>query len=65
MLGVIFFPITNSMRRIWIWFPFWITITLEVCKVTFKHRLDMAKNHVKNDQFMESFETPRNDSGWS
>ena len=43
MLVLIIFFATSSMRRIWIWFPFWISITLEVCKATTKHRLNMAK----------------------
>ena len=42
MLVLIIFPITSSMRRIWIWSPFWISIILEVWKVCSKHRLDVA-----------------------
>ena len=44
ILDLTIVSITSSTSRIWIWSPFWISITLEVWKVTAKHRLDMAKN---------------------
>ena len=42
MVLTIFF-ITSLTSRLWICSSFRISITKEVCKATFKHRLDMAK----------------------
>ena len=55
---LIIFPITSSMRRIWIWSPFWISITLEVCKVTLKHRLDVAKTVSKMTNVWQVLKLP-------